>query len=264
MRRGCFITLTLIRSRRGGRLGQSANCLRYLRRGGVYSWVAINNVWRITPCTVIYRRHVAELSRGQAKFTNRPGAAAVFAGCLAIRPSHRSLSLPREERWVLAIKYEPAITKKSVGSTRRYNAIANRPVRSRLLLSVLSLARILLTFSSPRVRIYYLYITYLLSVYCVIYVIRYLLLLPILLRNAAYVISYLVDATSRRRSRFSSTADFLDLIFSRGRRAHVYVYVFRQARNVCLPGSERRWRRMGTDKPTRLIIPSPCPRHGRG
>lgn len=31
----------------------------------------INNVWRITTCTVIYRRHVAELSRGQAKFTNR-------------------------------------------------------------------------------------------------------------------------------------------------------------------------------------------------
>jgi len=38
----------------------------------------INNVWRITPCTVIYRRHVAELSRGQAKFTNRLGVRSIY------------------------------------------------------------------------------------------------------------------------------------------------------------------------------------------
>jgi len=111
--RRCFITSTRTLIRGGSQLNRSIGELSPLSPSAVYILGPdpINNVWRITPCTVIYRRHVAELSRGQAKFTNRLDVRSICStwprvcGCSGSpRSGLRSLVIRLlRERWDLII-----------------------------------------------------------------------------------------------------------------------------------------------------------------
>ena len=111
--RRCFITSTRTLIRGGSQLSRSIGELSPLSPSAVYILGPdpINNVWRITPCTVIYRRHVAELSRGQAKFTNRLDVRSICStwprvcGCSGSpRSDLRSLVIRLlRERWDLII-----------------------------------------------------------------------------------------------------------------------------------------------------------------